>query len=309
MKMKMKKLIGTMSLAGALMQGQEVVRDVVIQRLGSPATGAGPNVMFLQRSGGAVVNGAPYSADSITETTQVLADGNRIVRRNKSSFARDGQGRTRHENQLQSLGPLGQTSEPLVSVLIADPVAKVQYQLDASTKSVSKSPMLGASSPGGAPMAHMVGPQFNIRIAEPIGGAGPGPASFGTTHIETHEIRRETRTVPDTAAARNVKTEELGEKSFEGISARGQRTTLVIPAGEAGNEKPLEVVTEHWFSDVLKAPVYLRHADPRFGETVTRLANVQLGEPAPQLFEVPADYQESSRTNSPGRRVVVREEE
>ena len=298
----MKNLIGTMALGASLLNGQEVVRDVVIERSARTVAGVEPNVMFFQRTGGEAVKGAPYTADSITETTQVLADGNRIGRSNKSSFARDGQGRTRHENQLHSFGPLGQASEPLVSVLIADPIAKVQYHLDAHTKTVMRSPMMTGGGPGAARMLHAAGPQFNIRIAEP----GPAGVAFGAPHLETHEIHRETRMLTVADGNRNFKTEDLGEKSFEGISARGQRTTLVIPAGEAGNEKALEVITEHWRSATLKAPVYIRHYDPRFGETVTRLTNVQLGEPAPQLFEVPAGYKEPSTS---GRRVIVREEE
>src|SRR5579863_7601571 len=64
----------------------------VSPRLPPDAGGAAPNVMFrAQKSGGHVmmsyfavsdskpVTGARYSATAITETTQVLADGNRIV--------------------------------------------------------------------------------------------------------------------------------------------------------------------------------------------------------------------------------------
>ena len=65
------------------------------------------------------------------------------------------------------------------------------------------------------------------------------------------------------------------------------------------------VVTENWVSDQLKTPVYTRHFDPRFGETITKLTNVRLGEPSAHLFEVPAGYQEMA---TPGRRVIVREE-
>src|SRR5688572_4683544 len=42
---------------------------------------------------GRPVKGAPYSADAVTETEQVLADGNRIEHRSSSSIARDSKGR------------------------------------------------------------------------------------------------------------------------------------------------------------------------------------------------------------------------
>jgi hypothetical protein len=36
--------------------------------------------------------------------------------------------------------------------------------------------------------------------------------------------------------------------------------------------------------------VYRKSSDPRFGDFVTRLTNIQLGAPDPTLFEPPADY-------------------
>jgi hypothetical protein len=54
-----------------------------------------------------VVKGAPYSAESVTETIQTLGDGNRIVNRFTSTVYRDGEGRTRREQSLKGLGVLG----------------------------------------------------------------------------------------------------------------------------------------------------------------------------------------------------------
>ena len=53
-----------------------------------------------------VVKGAPYSADAITETTQTLSDGNRIVRKTTSSLYRDSEGRTRREQSIGAIGSL-----------------------------------------------------------------------------------------------------------------------------------------------------------------------------------------------------------
>ena len=65
---------------------------------------------------------------------------------------------------------------------------------------------------------------------------------------------------------------------------------MSIPAGEVGNERAIEVVTETWYSDELKASVLIKHSDPRKGETTTRLSNVCLGEPSKRLFQPPTDY-------------------
>src|SRR6266851_2765541 len=41
-----------------------------------------------------LVKGAPYSAQAVTEMTQILSDGNRIVNTSSAAVYRDGQGRT-----------------------------------------------------------------------------------------------------------------------------------------------------------------------------------------------------------------------
>ena len=54
---------------------------------------------------GKVVKGAPYSAQAISETTQTLADGNRITRKSTTLVYRDSEGRTRREQSLNNVGP------------------------------------------------------------------------------------------------------------------------------------------------------------------------------------------------------------
>ena len=88
----------------------------------------------------------------------------------------------------------------------------------------------------------------------------------------------------------NVKTEALGKQTIEGVQAEGKRTTMTIPAGQMGNEQPIQIVTETWYSADLQAMVMTKHSDPRNGDTVTRMANVSRSEPSKMLFEAPADY-------------------
>ena len=95
------------------------------------------------------------------------------------------------------------------------------------------------------------------------------------------------------AAAESVKrrrTEALGKQVVEGVEAEGTRTTLTIPAGEIGNTLPIDVVDESWYSPQLQMPVMTRHHDPRSGDNVFRLTNINRAEPDRSLFEVPADY-------------------
>src|SRR5262249_35579325 len=50
------------------------------------------------------VKNAPYTATAVTESTQTLVDGNRIVHKNSTFVARDSQGRTRREETLSQMG-------------------------------------------------------------------------------------------------------------------------------------------------------------------------------------------------------------
>jgi len=273
------KTIGcALMLAGmALAQQQDVV--IFNERLPVPGPGVERRAMFLGRSGGEAIKNAPYSADTITESTQVLGDGNRIKHENRSSFARDSEGRTRREMTIQGLGPLGRAEQPVTSIVIDDPVAKLHYVLDAKAKIAFKHKVEGPSNlhfratPGGT--------SFQAQTIVLDGVANAAGPKISVTQV---------RNVVEAKQAKGVNQEELGLRTIEGVSAKGKRTKLTIAAGEVGNDRPIEVVTETWYSDELQAVVLMKHSDPRTGETVTRLENVKLGEPARHLFEVPADY-------------------
>ena len=88
----------------------------------------------------------------------------------------------------------------------------------------------------------------------------------------------------------NGKTESLGTKMLEGVSVEGTRTTFEIPAGQIGNDKPIQIITEKWFSSDLQVVVMSRHIDPLSGEHIFRLVNIKKGEPSADLFIVPNGY-------------------
>jgi hypothetical protein len=86
------------------------------------------------------------------------------------------------------------------------------------------------------------------------------------------------------------KTESLGKQTIEGVEAEGVRSVITIPEGQIGNDRPIEIVSERWDSQALQTVVLSKHNDPRFGETIYRLTNINRAEPARTLFEPPADY-------------------
>src|SRR5262249_13839457 len=62
--------------------------------------------------GGNPVKGAPYSAQAVTETTQTLADGTRIVQKSTATIYRDSLGRQRREQTLPAIGPFTPQGDP-----------------------------------------------------------------------------------------------------------------------------------------------------------------------------------------------------
>lgn len=213
-----------------------------------------------------VVRGAPYTAEAVTEFRRTLADGNKIQRTSTATVARDSEGRTRRELNLEAIGPLAAARNRRTgkTVFINDPSAGVSYILDPVNRTVRQMPMRvrGASSP------QSNSPQFKSRLGAEAAG----------------------------------KTEDLGTQSIQGVSAQGKRVTRTIPAGQAGNQLPIDIVTETWYSPDLQVVVMSKTSDPRFGETVYQLNNINRVEPDRTLFVPPSDYSvPDTRRRMPGQ--------
>ena len=308
----MKRLTGFLAVAtlltlttAALAQQPQPAPDgnvIIKQRVIQGPEGAPPpldrNFVFVasESFSGKVVKGAPYSAEALTETIQTLSDGNRIVNRLASSVFRDSEGRTRREQTLKGLGPFGTTEEPLQTIFINDPVAGVTYSLDSRSRTAHKSMPFNFEFTSklrpGMPVAGAEAQRFEFKIAQgaPASGSmimtaplGPGPEA-GAVGASTYVFR--TRKGPDP----NEVKQDLGKQMIEGVEAEGTRTTVTIPAGEIGNERPIEIVSERWYSPELQLVVMTRHSDPRIGETTYKLTNINRAEQAKTLFEVPAGY-------------------
>jgi hypothetical protein len=91
------------------------------------------------------------------------------------------------------------------------------------------------------------------------------------------------------------KSEDLGKQTIEGVIAQGTRTTSTIDAGAIGNDRPIQIVTERWYSPELQTVVMTKTTDPRSGESTFSLTNVRRGEPGTYLFQVPAGYTVTDR--------------
>lgn len=302
----MKKLLPAVALStGALLaQAPQIIENKQVHIIAAPAAGAMGFMNFEMGFEATLVKGAPFQGDFVTENTQTLVDGNRIRNSNTTAFARDGEGRIRREVSMDGIPGLSGTTSHR-TIFIHDPVAKIDYILDPQAKTVRKinlggmvtksdtvgtakaetietitgegtrTVMIRRSGPEGAQMQRMPLPPGMVMSGG--GGAvvaqriqiGDGPAAA--------------------AGNANFKNEPLGKRNIEGLEADGTRTTVTIPAGQIGNDRPLETVSERWFSEELKTVVLTTRKDPRTGENSYRLTNLRRGEPARQLFEVPPD--------------------
>jgi len=293
----------------------------------------GGRIDFIRSEGGVpgpIVEGKPYSARSITESAQMLADGNRITQRNEAVIYRDSEGRTRREQTLTGIGQL-QVGEPVTMINIHDPVAGKSYVLDPSARTAREiRPFQMAIARAGDQIeAARTGATGTWSIAVPAPPPVPAPAAGAVTVDVERGVDRDVTVIrrrdgggdsvqvfstapvgavelfPPGTTGMYEPAEELGEQVLEGLLVKGTRMTDTIPAGTIGNERPIDIVTERWYSEDIDAMVLQRFSDPRFGETTYRLVNVVLGEPSPDLFQVPQGYElEAPETPRAGVRVV-----
>jgi hypothetical protein len=96
------------------------------------------------RFGDRLVKGVPYSAQIVTESTQILGDGTRITRKSNGAVYRNGEGRTRREQTLGAVGPIAIEGEPQQIIFINDPVGGAHYVLDVNGHKARKLPYLAA---------------------------------------------------------------------------------------------------------------------------------------------------------------------
>ena len=87
------------------------------------------------------------------------------------------------------------------------------------------------------------------------------------------------------------KGEPLGKQTIEGVNAEGTRNVTTLETGAVGNDRPIQVSSERWYSEDLQTVIMTKHSDPRTGEESFHLTNVRRGEPGAYLFQLPAGYQ------------------
>jgi hypothetical protein len=228
-----------------------------------PVVGGAQTLDFLSKDTpiGPVVIGVPYSGDGITTLKLKLFDGTRIERKVAARFYRDSAGRIRREQTIMGLAALNPSDESPMVVTIVDPVAGVIYTLNPGSRTVHRIAI------------------DRRALVEPPPPPPPPPPAGGV-------IRPGAPPPPPPPPTE----ESLGSRQIEGLTAIGRRTSRTIPAGQIGNDRPIQITDERWESPELKVLLFSRHHDPRTGDVEYRLTNISRAEPAQGLFVVPPEY-------------------
>jgi hypothetical protein len=150
-----------------------------------------------------------------------------------------------------------------------------------------------APHPSAAPVA-MVSNLSGAPVAE---SATPKDDDYCSGHaMELNE--------PLFAAPYPVRTENLGVRRILGFRARGTRVITTLPAGKIGNDRPINIVSEQWYSPRLELVLRSMHRDPWGGEIVTRITRIRRGEQPASRFEIPSSYKIVDAANDPEHRVL-----
>lgn len=208
----------------------------------------------------AAVRGAPYSLVRESSQVRTLADGTHIKYfSNSEKRFRDSQGRTRTEAPLC---PKMANDPDGALIQIHDPVSGFAYILDV---------------------------QKHIAYRYLLQVLGTSTVSRGAATLSPALPQARTERSYSADAPKET-TEPLPAQTVDGVTVEGVRTTTVIAEGAEGNDRPMTVVRETWFSPYLNLPLLAKISDPRSGETTSRITNVDTSEPSPLLFQPPVDY-------------------
>jgi hypothetical protein len=86
------------------------------------------------------------------------------------------------------------------------------------------------------------------------------------------------------------KQEDIGTQPLGGLTLTGIRKTRTIPAAASTTGKDIVIVDEYWYSPDLSVYMIIKHNDPRTGEQIVAVTDVDRHEPEASIFVVPPTY-------------------
>lgn len=202
---------------------------------------------------------SPFSGDAVTTWRPPSNSGRHEVRAT-ARYYRDRAGRIRVEQTF-----VGHTrrQRPQRVVVTPDLTKRWAYLLDPAARTamrISRSSGASVTSGGAVHLMLPVSMTCNIGLFRP-GLHGP------------------------------LEEESLGERTIDGVRVEGTRVRSMLNAWLG----PGDTIDERWFSPELKLEMYARSEDEQIGVVEYRVTPISRAEPPSELFEVPADYDLTTR--------------
>ena len=261
-----------------------VLSSTLVASAAVPACGAPPGLPIPMAAE------LPFTADeSITNEAPVHpADGRAADITFAYSVARDNDGRV--AIRLKSQDPGDAT---VVSVTICDPIAGT------TTSFVQCFDNNGVLASGGK-LPRMCEKKVAKVLRSPHRAPNAGAPFFPdpSKPLPPH--------MGNSSAPREGATVDLGTKEIDGMAAHGYRNLATRPNDLSSCTSPVEETKEWWISEesaIAISEVNTRqsdHVDPKPSPTTVQvvcsfkqsleLSNIQHADPAPELFELPPDY-------------------
>jgi hypothetical protein len=210
-----------------------------------------------------VITSSPYSAAGTTESHVTLGDWGTTTNTVKIRYLRDGQGRTRAEDVSH---PAGAPQDEVIR--IDDPVGGQRYMLFPNEKRMFVLPFVDAAG---------------AVVQQPL---APPPPTEASLQRFLKDFGGDAARAPGKPVA---ETRPLGKKTFDGVSAVGERRTYTVP----GKNAPIRIESEQWFSPELGVVVMNAMTvwvSPKANMKVNYRLQIIRGEPDPALFRVPEGY-------------------
>ena len=205
---------------------------------------------------------APFTAIVHTEWIRPLPGGGSYTLVNQRRVARDSQGRI-YEERWFLVPKDGKAKSQMYVVQIADPNARTLYTCF---------------------LLHQPHACILQKYAEsPLLSYTP-PAA---------------RPAPPENPARTTTEENLGVQYIQGVYTTGTRVSTTIKTGVFGNDRPFVISREFWNAPSLGINLISKLSNPTVGQQTFTLSDLDLEEPDPSLFEVPAGFAVEDRRQPP----------
>ena len=241
----------------------------------SPCGVMAQGIMWFVVGGGTPTTNAPFSATVRTTHEEKFVDGNVIHGLIVTHAYRDSAGRVRSETSMplcNVIGPDGQF-QPLITISVDDPATRtsMSWQVNDTGEKVAR-------------VYHEPDPKTAVATAPPL----------------TDQQRQRIAQLQE-HSRKYTRNEKLGSKMIGGVMTDGSRQITTIPAGEQGNDRPIETTDEYWTTRDSTMMMLHIFDDPRAGHTVIEVTELIQGEPDPSLFAPPPGYKlvEQVRTTKP----------